>query len=139
MSDFLDKLKESVDKGEFNSDVANKINEINEKTDKFLKEKSIDELKEAVNTRIDGVINDSETKEISDDVVEEINFKHYDRIKNMMEIDKNNKLITDMLNLSIDLDKGIETLKKINDEINTERIPVEWKESIEEIRNKYIV
>lgn len=55
MSNFLDDLKKSVEEGEFNSEAAKKINEVDAKADEVLEEKSTEQIEQSViDTAISG-------------------------------------------------------------------------------------
>ena len=48
MSDFLDNLKKSVEEGEFNSEAAKKINQVDDLAEQVLEEKSVQEIEDSV-------------------------------------------------------------------------------------------
>ena len=68
MSDFLKSLKKDLEDGEFNSEAAKRINEINELANKKTKAAAnVDELEESVQRRLE----EAGIKEVSEDMVKE--------------------------------------------------------------------
>lgn len=134
MSDFLKNLKKAVDDGEFNSKVANKINEINKKADEYLGAN----VEENINKRI------KETggpRKISSDKLPEINSEYE---KQMLLVEKQNQVSNQLIKI-IDLDKQIEEqinmFDKLIDETlkieNLREINSEIEVVINKIKNKY--
>ncbi|WP_213349829.1 hypothetical protein [Candidatus Vampirococcus lugosii] len=124
MSDFLNKLKEAVDKGEFNSSAANKINEINKLVEKKTKEIEnngkgdiqyanllTDELKKRTEQYIDSV----GRKVGSEDEMKESNTEYEKKMGEFKKIDFINK----ELSILIDMDDVIlENIKEMMKHVN---------------------
>lgn len=99
MSDFLENLKNSVEKGEFNSEVANKINEINKRADEISKTKSTNELEEAVKERL----NDADIKTLDNEqqkAVEDKNTEYEEKMSMFKRENEINSTVAEAINLS---------------------------------------
>lgn len=155
MSDFLNKLKEAVDKGEFNSSAANKINEINKLVEKKTKEIEnngkgdiqyanllTDELKKRTEQYIDSV----GRKVGSEDEMKESNTEYEKKMGEFKKIDFINK----ELSILIDMDDVIlENIKEMMKHVNELEYVLEKEfnekgenfimitEKIENLKSKY--
>ena len=140
MSEFLNNLKKAVDEGEFNSEAAKKINEIDKRADNF-KSKDIEEMETKSQERIDRI----EPEEISAKQIAEYQTEYEQKMAFIKRQDLANRQlatliqIKDMVELSIDdmfqfigeLDEQLENQLK-EDELFTD-----LAQMMEEIKNKY--
>jgi hypothetical protein len=105
-SSFLEKLKKAVDTGEFNSEAAKKIIEI----DKLADEKLSTMTKP--NISIDDRVKKAGIKTVSEEEVLILNSEYEKKMQEMKESDEENKRIAGLTNLA---DKQLETLIEIED------------------------
>jgi len=81
-NDFLNDLSDKLEKGEFNSDVANKINKISELAEEKASGNTEKELKEKIDERINERIESSGGVETIDpDKISEINSEYDEKMK----------------------------------------------------------
>ena len=101
--DFLNNLKNAVDTGDFNSEAAQKINEITEQVDMNAEEKSVPELEEAVDKRLE----ESGVKTVPEEELGEIKTvamtEYEEKMKEFKDRDKVNSEIALLHNLDFDL------------------------------------
>lgn len=140
--DFLNDLKESLEKGNFNSDAANKINEIDKKAEKYA-DKGIPEMNEDLKKKIEesGGLKDS----VSEDEVPELNteyekkmaqFKKMDKIN--FEIATLNNIEENLMNLQTELSNFINILRKKYEKEDQELPELKLLyEKINELENKF--
>jgi len=143
MSIFLENLKKAADSGEFNSDAAKKINQIDEKANIFAENKSVVEMEESL---IDKAKRDGEIKSVSEEEALELNSQYEQKMKKIKEQDAvNTQLVTlidieGMVKASIgDMYSFIEELEvKFEKELNKED-PIfgDLYLKLEEIKSKY--
>jgi HAMP domain-containing protein len=137
---FLENLKNAVDTGEFNSEVAKKINDIS-KLAENKSEFSEAELIEKVEKRIGDNV-----KTVSEEEVAELNSSYEQQMKKIKQTDAMNKQlamlieIEEMVELSINdmvnhMDVVMETFEEEHEEKNAIFEPLFTK--VEEIRKKY--
>ena len=90
MSKFLESLKDSLDNGEFNSDIAKKLTEINELADRKLKEgMTANDLEESlINKAKEGGI-----KTVTEEEATEVNQEYEKKLHELKQIDVYNKEI----------------------------------------------
>lgn len=145
-SKFLDDLKKAVDSGEFNSDAAKKILEVNRLADEKMKDLiRIDE--ETVESKsVDKRLEDAGIKKVSKEEADEINAQS---MKKMAELEKkqfnNDRMlvlidIENMVKLSIEDMMGFikETEKFLEEKFDKEDPTFnELKAKIAEIKTKY--
>lgn len=93
-SDFLENLKKAVDEGEFNSDAAKLINDIDELAGE--KGNNIDELQERINERID---ESGKKDSLNEDEVKSINEVNEKFISEITEVDVVNSHVATMLDM----------------------------------------
>lgn len=143
MSEFLKKLKETLENGEFNSDIAKKFNEINELADTKTKSMSEDELEKSIEARID---ESGGVKTVSEEEVSKLNQEYEEKIAKINRIDMINKEmallieIEDAVNLTIeDMFYHVDLLeKKYGDSLeNNDDTVSELFEKIEKIKEKF--
>lgn len=141
--DFLGSLKESLEKGEFNSEAANKINEIVDKSKKFEENAKPGDLGDAVKKRVE----ESGVKEsVSEEELPELNTEYEQKMAHFKKADKINleiatlKNIEDVvLNQLTELSNFIDILRKKYEKDNPEEFP-ELKQllkNIESLEKKY--
>lgn len=126
MSEFLKNLQKAVDEGEFNSEAAKKINELNELADKKISSSTPDfDLEKMVNKRVEDV-----GKRVgNEEDVEEINSEYEEKMELLKREDERNKDIAELMDLSKKLDEITEEIK------NQEAKYVEDKEILRLIEN----
>jgi len=114
-SSFLEKLKKAVDTGEFNSEAAKKIIEIDKLADEKLSTMtkpniSIEDsdLSKSINDRV----KKAGIKTVSEEEVLILNSEYEKKMQEMKESDEENKRIAGLTNLA---DKQLETLIEIED------------------------
>jgi len=143
MSEFLKKLKETLENSEFNSDVAKKFNEINELADAKTKSMSEDELEKSIEARID---ESGGVKTVSEEEVSKLNQEYEEKIAKINRIDMINKEmallieIEDAVNLTIeDMFYHVDLLeKRYGDSLeNNDDTVSELFEKIEKIKEKF--
>lgn len=136
-SDFLKNLKNAVETGEFNSDAAKKINEINNLADT----KTASESEQALNKRLESV----GVKILSEDDIE-LNSQYEQKMEEIKKQDAANKVlatlieIEDMVKASIEdmLSHVIELEDKFSKEFETKNpIYGDLSQKIEQIKTKY--
>jgi predicted SprT family Zn-dependent metalloprotease len=136
-SDFLKNLKNAVETGEFNSDAAKKINEINNLADT----KTASESEQALNKRLESV----GVKILSEDDVE-LNSQYEQKMEEIKKQDAANKVlatlieIEDMVKASIEdmLSHVIELEDEFSKEFETKNpIYGDLSQKIEQIKTKY--
>lgn len=160
-SDFLKNLKNAVEKGEFNSEAAKKIIEINKLADEKLRtltkpnQKIEDsELSKSVEARLQAV----GTKTVTEEEATALNSDYEKKMQEIKDKDAENKRIADLTEL---VDKQISTLLEIEDMVQqsvgdmvlfieeleskfskefqeNNPIFVELKNKITQIRTKYV-
>lgn len=143
MSEFLKKLKETLENSEFNSDIAKKFNEINELADAKTKSMSEDELEKSIEARID---ESGGVKTVSEEEVSKLNQEYEEKITKINRIDMINKEmallieIEDAVNLTIeDMFYHVDLLeKRYGDSLeNNDDTVSELFEKIEKIKEKF--
>jgi hypothetical protein len=107
MSEFLKKMEESLEEGKFNSEIADKINEINKKADEFAKGKSVEEMKEVVEEKAtqDGVVT------VDEGQVPELNSDFEKKMELMKREDRFNNTVANIMNLDDFILKHVDSLK----------------------------
>lgn len=147
MSKFLDDLKKAADEGEFNSDVAKKINEINELADK--KVVVSDEGKTYVETPTLDKINDEVKKNvepISEEKVLELNSEYEKKMEAIKKQDAVNAQLATLIEIEDMVKASVEDMFSFTEELEVKfEKEFEAKESIfgdlyqkiEQIKSKY--
>lgn len=108
MSNFLDNLKKAVENGEFNSEAAKKINEINELADK----KSIEQLPHDLEDTLKNRVDEGGVKKVEEEEISELNTEYVKKMEYFKKEDERNK---DILNITIMGQQFIEILNTLND------------------------
>lgn len=140
--DFLSDLKESLDKGKFNSDAANKINEINEKADKFV-DKGVSEMNEDLKKRIEEIGGVKES--ISENELPELNTEYEQKMAHFKKMDMINSEVSTLANIDeslvnqhTELSNFIDALRKKYEKEDQKFPELEaLNKKIEELEKKY--
>lgn len=140
MSKFLEDLKKAADKGEFNSEAAKKIIEVNEAADNKAKNMDTEQLEGSLKKRME----DTPVEPVSEDKMTELNSEYEKKMSEIKEVDAaNNQLamlieIEDMVKLTLaDMMGHIESLEEnLKDKLDASPYQ-ELKSKIEEIKSKY--
>lgn len=115
MSDFLEKLKNAADSGEFNSEAAKKILEINKLAESKIgngTEADIEKLKESLMKREASSENSEETKAVSEEEALELNSKYEGKMESLRKEEKKNREIAEHENM---IYQQLSTLIEIED------------------------
>lgn len=139
-NDFLKNLKDSLDNGEFNSDVAKKFNEIEAKANEILKSKTSEEIGNSINEKIDS----KNIKRVSEEQMEELNSQYEQQMKERAKEERIFAIIATLNNIENEIDNNLMDMKKlINDsdhEYNQEDEKcVDLFKKIKELQNKYML
>lgn len=148
MSDFLKNLQNAVEKGEFNSDAAKKINEISELANKKMEGITSDEGVKTLEDKINKRLEESGIKTVSQEEAELFNKEYDEKMNKIMEED----IINSQLAILIDIENGVEasildmmefiseTEERFADDIETKEMSEPLKalmEKITKIKNKF--
>jgi len=106
-SEFINNLKRAVEEGDFNSDAAKKINEIDKEANNIKKNKSKDDIEKSINNRI----KDSNAKTVDKDKIAELNSKYENEMQNRAKEEKIYATIATLDNLEYAIDKAFDELK----------------------------
>jgi len=146
MSDFLENLKKAADEGEFNSEAAKKILEINELADAKLKGKNVVEELEKIQESLEKRQGEELVAPVSEEKVLEANTEYEKKMAQLKKLDAVNAQlailieIEDMVKLSIEDMFGFtdELEAKFEKEFETED-PMfgDLSQKIEELKSKY--
>jgi len=149
--DFLKNLKDVVEKGEFNSEVANKINEINELTEKKLSGFKNDgkQIKEAIHEIEDSLkkrVVEAGHKTVTEEEVKEFNSEYEKKMTEFKKIDLANKQLATLIEMEDMVLASIEDMlmyceeleSKLDDEFDRENPKFgELYQKIESLKSKY--
>ena len=145
MSDFLENLKKAADEGEFNSEAAKKILEINELADKKIGEATPADL-ERIQESLEKRQGEELVAPVSEEKVLEVNTEYEKKMAQLKKLDAVNAQlailieIEDMVKLSIEDMFGFtdELEAKFEKEFETED-PMfgDLSQKIEELKSKY--
>jgi len=91
MSDFLENLKKAADNGEFNSDAAKKILEVNDLADQKSQTMDTDALQESLQKRMEE--SPVESKAVTEEEVLELNSQYEEKMEALKKEDADNKKI----------------------------------------------
>lgn len=137
MSTFLDNLKKAVDTGEFNSEAAKKINDI---------DKLADEKKNASDLVSDRLEKAGYAAPVSEEEALELNSKYEKEMARLKEIDQANGILATLIDMDDMIKASVVDVLDYLDEID-ERLSVEFEkenpnfgelnQKIEHLRNKY--
>lgn len=107
-SPFLDKLKNAVENGEFNSEAAKKINEV----DKLADQKLADPKKNAFDLVTDRLEKAGYAKSVSEEEATVLNSDYEKKMEEIKKQDEENKRIVDLTNM---VDTQLKTLVEIEE------------------------
>lgn len=138
MSDFLKKLKDAADNGEFNSEAAKKIIEIDKKANDFSETKTTNEMEESLNKKIE----DSGVKSVSEEDVAKLNSEYEEKMKEHAKKEKILATIATLSNMDDDIEKIMNDLFLFIFKLKSNYDPEdkdcgELYEKIKELENKY--
>ena len=89
MSKFLEDLKKAADEGEFNSEAAKKINELNDLAETKANEMDTGELESSLKKRME----ETPVEPLNDDEITELNSEYEEKMAEIKEVDAaNNQL-----------------------------------------------
>ena len=140
-SEFIKNLKDALDKGEFNSEIANKFKEIDEKVDQ-LSGLDVEQLKERVEKRV----KENGVKTVEDEKIAELNSEYEEKMEKIKKIDEANLLLLNLIENEELLKASVENMVLFIDELETkfekefeEENPLygDLSQKIEEIKSKY--
>ena len=156
MSDFLKNLKDAVEKGEFNSEAANKINEIGELAEKKYVEvnpektgDAVEDAKHSVNeleNRVKKRIDDAGHKTISEEEAKELNTEYELKMAEFKKIDLANKQLATLIHMEDMVLASIEDMimyceeleSKLDEEFDRENPKFsELFQKIDSLKSKY--
>jgi len=140
-SEFIKNLKDALDKGEFNSEIANKFKEIDKRADQLsgLEE---EQLKERVEKRA----KEKGVKTIEEEKIAELNSEYEEKMEKLKKIDEANLLLVTLIENEELLKVSLENMVHFIDELETkfekefeEENPLygDLSQKIEEIKSKY--
>ena len=109
MGSFLDNLKNDLDKGEFNSEAAKKINEIAELADLKIGKKT-NVTSNIATPELDKLVSETGVKTVSKEEADRLNSEYEKKMEELKQIDLNNQLLAKV-------EKQIDTLKEIDETI----------------------
>jgi len=138
--DFLKNLKDSLDKGEFNSDAAKKINEIDSKADEMMKSKSIG----VINKSVEDKIKSTGIKNIGKDQLEELNSQYEKQMNERAKEEIILATIATFENIEFEIDSKINDLIGLINDVNRDydnddEKCVELFKKIKELQDKYML
>jgi hypothetical protein len=123
---FLDKLKKTLDEGEFNSDAANLINQIHEAAENV----NTKEVEEKVEKQRE----EAETKPKTQDELNKAKNQYEEKITQLRKLDEINRLLVDFINLEAYINDSLEELK--NMVLECENNFIEDGSEYDELRDK---
>lgn len=135
MSDFLKKMKNSLERGEFNSDVADRINKIAKKADEFSEGNTVDDLSNKLSERIEksGGVKKEDEKEVP-----EINSEYEQKMNKFYKENEKNVRIAEIFNINDQINNDIQILiEKINSLKNDFDDLGDMGSEIDNIENKF--
>jgi uncharacterized FAD-dependent dehydrogenase len=135
---FLEELKKAVDDGNFNSNAAKKINDIDKLADKHSKSKSTDDINQSINDRV----KDSGVKTVDKDKIADLNTEYEEKMRERSEQEKVLAVIATLDNIDHNIEKEFSDLislieqQKNKYDLNDQKYS-ELLEKINELTNKY--
>ena len=145
MSDFLENLKKVADDGEFNSEAAKKILEINELADKKIGEGTpadIEKIKESLEKHYESSV----VEPVSEEKVTEVNTEYETKMAQLKKLDAINKQIAMLIEIEDMVKLSIQDMFSFTDELEAKFVkefeiedPMfgDLSQKIEEIKSKY--
>ena len=139
MSDFLDNLKKAVEEGEFNSDAAKKINEIDERANDFSETKTTEQMEEsliATAAQEGGGI-----KTVDKEKLDEMNSEYVEKMREQAKEEEILGVTAGLMNLEMEVNEklyGFGTyIRNLKEEFKNVKGSEFLLEKIEEFENKY--
>mgnify|MGYP006290691971 CR=1 FL=1 len=140
MSDnnFLEDLKKAVEDGNFNSDAAKRINDIDKAANDVNKNKSKDEIKKSIDEKVEN----SGAKTVDEDNVAELNSKYEEKMQQRAKEETIYATIATLDNLDNEIEKARNDLFLFIQQQRNKYDPddsdcAELYEKINELTNKY--
>lgn len=140
MSDnnFLEDLKKAVEDGNFNSDAAKRINDIDKAANDVNKNKSKDEIKKSIDEKVEN----SGAKTVDEDKVAELNSKYEEKMQQRAKEETIYATIATLDNLDNEIEKARNDLFLFIQQQRNKYDPddsdcAELYEKINELTNKY--
>lgn len=154
MSDFLEKLKKAADTGEFNSDIAKKINEINEAAEEKLRGKDVvaelEKIKENLEKRVEEdseeVKEIKETKPLVEEDVIKLNTEYEKKMQAFKKQDAVNRQLATLIDIEDMVKLSIEDMFSFIEELDTkfekefdgeDKMYADLFQKIQQINSKY--
>lgn len=144
MSDFLENLKKAADNGEFNSEAAKKILDVNKLADHKLKELDTDQLKDSLQKRMEESLV-PETK-VSEEEMLELNSQYEKKMEQIKLTDTTNMQFATLIEIEDMVKASIDDMFEFVDELEA-KFEKEFESEnslfgdlhlkIEEIKSKY--
>jgi len=124
MSDFLKNLKDAVEKGEFNSEAANKITEISEKAkeklDGFANEgKDINETVNALEKNMKKIVDNAGHKTVTEEEAAALNTEYEKKMTEFKKIDLVNKQLATLIEMEDLVLASIEDMIMYSEELES--------------------
>lgn len=139
-SDFLKNLKQAVDNGEFNSDAAKKINEINNLANNFNVGENLNESIENFNKRLEN----NQKSSVSEDIANEVNSEYEKEMQLIKEKDKINNLLANLIDIEdtvrICIDDMFSFVYEIEENLKNKKDDLIYNDlilKVKEIKTKY--
>jgi predicted nuclease with TOPRIM domain len=146
MSEFLENLKKAADNGEFNSEAAKKILEINELADTKIGDgspKDLEKLKESLEKRVKEA---GEVKAVREEEALELNSEYEKKMEQIKKLDMVNAQLATLIEIEDMVKASVEDMFSFTDELET-RFEKEFVaedpmfgdlfQKIEELKSKY--
>ena len=149
MSDFLDNLKNGVNEGNFNSDAAKKILEINKLADSKLGNGTAEELEkiiESIDKRVELSENDENVKLKTEEEIIEINSEYETKMNVMKKQDMINYQLATLIEIDDIIDRNIadmfDLIKNLENKFESELkdndpMILDLNEMIKKLKTKY--
>lgn len=136
-SDFLKNLKQAVDNGEFNSDAAKKINEVDKLANNI---NIVGDSVESLNKRLEN----NQKSSVSEEIVDEINSEYGKKMESIKEKDKINSLLANLIDIEdtvrICIDDMFSFVNEIDENLKNKQDKVIYDDlilKVKEIKSKY--
>ena len=107
MGNFLEDLKKAADTGEFNSDAAKKINEIDDLANDFAKTKTIEQMEDSLTD----VAEETGIKTVSEEDVAKLNSEYEEKMKVRAKEEILLATIVTMINIDEEINEKVEELR----------------------------
>lgn len=136
-SDFLKNLKQAVDNGEFNSDAAKKINEVDKLANNI---NIVGDSVESLNKRLEN----NQKSSVSEEIANEVNSEYEKEMQIIKEKDKVNSLLANLIDIedtvSICIDDMFSFVNEIDENLKNKKDKVIYNDlilKVKEIKSKY--